>query len=405
MKVFLTDGDALHCLAIARLLGRKGYDLTIGSHRRFGSVAFASCYCDRKIIYPDPARYAERFRDFLFDYLTKNRHDILLPLRSTVVPIISENREELGKLAAFILPDKDSLDIALSKSKTFQRAADLGLAIPATCHPRTLADVETFLAACRFPVVSKTSYGAGSRGVHYHSDSKKLIDYCSDYLADPKAHDNPLILQELIEGPGCGFFGLFDHGVLKAYFMHRRLREYPITGGPSVLAESIYNETLKSESLKLLQNLKWHGIVMVEFKYSPEDDRFVLMEINPKFWGSSDLAIHCGVEFADLWIKLAVGQKLPTFNGYALGRKFRWLIPGDLMYLLANYGLSWRWYADFWARDICTDIKSFDLKPLIIELMLVPAYFYLYGPNIRYPFGKIPPAKIAEIPGDSPPWK
>ena len=404
MKVFLTDGDALHCLAITRLLGGKGYDLTIGSHRRFGSVAFASRYCRRKVIYPDPGKYPDRFRDFLFDYLGKNRHDILLPIRSTVVPIISDNRDELARLAAFILPDKEALDIALSKSKTFRRAAELGLAIPATCHPKTLAEVEAFIAACRFPVVSKTSFGAGSRGVHYHNNSTTLTDYCRGYLNDPKTKGNPLILQELITGPGCGFFGLFDHGELKAYFMHRRLREYPITGGPSVLAESIYNETLKSESLKLLQDLKWHGIAMVEFKYSPQDNRFVLMEINPKFWGSSDLSIHCGVEFADLWIKLALGQKLPAFKGYPLGRKFRWLIPGDFMYLLANFGLSGRWYADFWARDIFTDIKSTDLKPLFIELLLVPAYFYLYGPNIRYPFGKIPPIQTTAIPSDPPPW-
>lgn len=404
MKVFLTDGDALHCLAIARLLGRKGYDLTIGSHRRFGSVAFASKYCNRKVIYPDPGKYPERFKDFLFDFLSKNKHDVLLPLRSTVVPVISKHRHELAKLAAFILPDEKSLNIALNKSETFRVADECGLSMPATGHPESLDQVKEFIKNCEFPIVSKTSYGAGSRGVFYHNNADSLIKYCSSYFKDNKHMKNPLILQEFIIGPGCGFFGLFDRGKLITYFMHRRLREYPITGGPSVMAESFYNETLKEESLKLLKHLNWHGIVMVEYKYSPEKDKFILIEINPKFWGSSDLSIHSGIEFADLWIKLACGEKPPEFNGYKIGKRFRWLVPGDIMYILAKYGLDWKWYRDFFDRNISADIKLYDIKPFFTELMLIAGYFYLYGPNIRYPFGKIPISKHADIPEDKPPW-
>jgi predicted ATP-grasp superfamily ATP-dependent carboligase len=405
MKIFLTDGDALHCLAIARLLGKKGYDLTIGSQRRFGSVAFASKYCNHKVIYPDPGKYSDRFKNFLFDFLSKNKHDVLLPLRSTVVPVISDNREKLSELAAFILPDKKSLDIALNKSETFRTAKECGLTIPATCHPRTIEQVRDFIESCEFPVVSKTSYGAGSRGVFYHRRPESLITYCQNYLSGPDARRNPLILQEFIIGPGCGFFGLFNHGKLITYFMHRRLREYPITGGPSVLAESFYNETLKSESLKLLNHLKWHGIVMVEYKYSIKKDKFVLMEINPKFWGSSDLSIHSGIEFAALWIKIACGERTPAFKGYKIGQRFRWLFPGDFMNLLASFGLNFKWYSDFFDKNISTDIKLYDIKPLFIELLLVAGYFYLYGPNIRYPFGKIPLTQSVDIPSDPPPWE
>lgn len=405
MKIFLTDGDALHCLAIARLLGRKDIDLTIGSQRRFGSVAFASKYCKRKVIYPDPAKYPDRFRDFLFDYLNKNKHDVLLPLRSTVVPVISEYREELSKLASFVLPDKRSLGIAISKSETFKAADECGITIPSTCYPESLADVDDFANTCDYPVVSKTSFGAGSRGVYYHDNAENLRSYCKNYLESGNAEDNPLILQEFIIGPGCGFFGLFDRGELKTYFMHRRIREYPITGGPSVLAESFYNETLKDESVRLMQSLNWHGIVMVEYKYSHKKGKFVLMEINPKFWGSSDLSIHSGIEFAHNWIQLATRQPIPEFKGYTIGKRFRWLFPGDFMYLLANFGLSPKWYASFFDKHVSTDIKIWDIKPLFIELILIAGYFYLYGPNIRYPFGKIPLVKNIDIPLDKAPWE
>ena len=67
--------------------------------------------------------------------------------------------------------------------------------------------------------------------------------------------------------------------------MHRRLREYPVTGGPSALAESIYDPMLMEQGLKLLDNLQWHGVAMVEFKKDERTGRYVLMEINPKFCG------------------------------------------------------------------------------------------------------------------------
>ena len=404
MKVFLTDGDALHCLAIARMLGKKGIDLTIGSQRNFGSVAFGSKYCRRKVVYPNPGKYPDKFRDFLFEYLSKNKHDILLPLRSTVVPVISDNRDELAKLAAFVMPEKRMLEIALSKAETFKAAADTGITIPATSYPKSLNDVDEFAASCDFPVVSKTSYGAGSRGVFYHDDPEALRKYCKGYLESPGAETNPLILQEFIVGPGCGFFGLFDHGEIKTYFMHRRIREYPITGGPSVLAESFYNESLMKDSLRLMSHLNWHGICMVEYKYSKAKGKFVLMEINPKFWGSSDLSIHSGIEFAYNWIQLALGEPIPEFKGYKVGKRFRWLFPGDFMNLLANFGLSPSWYGSFFDRRISTDIKLRDIRPLFTELMLIGGYFILYGPNIRYPFGKIPLVKDIDIPLDKAPW-
>ena len=75
------------------------------------------------------------------------------------------------------------------------------------------------------------------------------------------------------------------------------------------------------------------------------------------------------------------------------------------MYLLANFGLSPQWYGSFFDRRVSTDIKLWDIKPLFTELMLIAGYFYLYGPNIRYPFGKILLVKNIDIPLDKAPWE
>jgi predicted ATP-grasp superfamily ATP-dependent carboligase len=77
--------------------------------------------------------------------------------------------------------------------------------------------------------------------------------------------------------------------------MHRRIREYPITGGASTAAESFYDPALRDLRLTLLRALNWHGVAMVEFKKDQRDGTHKL--INAKFWGSLDLAIAAGVDF------------------------------------------------------------------------------------------------------------
>jgi hypothetical protein len=108
------------------------------------------------------------------------------------------------------------------------------------------------------------------------------------------------LVQERIpkEGDSLGVSALFDENSrVKAAFVHRRLREYPITGGPSTLRESVSRPEILELGLSLLKALDWFGVAMVEFKMDPRDDTPKLMEVNPRFWGSLQLAISSGVHF------------------------------------------------------------------------------------------------------------
>lgn len=87
--------------------------------------------------------------------------------------------------------------------------------------------------------------------------------------------------------------------------MHKRIRELYTMGGPSTCAISVYDPKLLDYGLKILGALNWHGIAMVEFKKDSKDGTFKLMEINPKFWGSLDLAIASGIDFPYLLYKMA----------------------------------------------------------------------------------------------------
>ena len=56
---------------------------------------------------------------------------------------------------------------------------------------------------------------------------------------------------------------------------HRRVREYPITGGPSTCCESFYDAALIDRAYRLLHSFGFTGMAMVEFKGD------CVLEVNP----------------------------------------------------------------------------------------------------------------------------
>jgi predicted ATP-grasp superfamily ATP-dependent carboligase len=122
----------------------------------------------------------------------------------------------------------------------------------------------------------------------------------------------------------------------KASFAYRRLREYPIAGGPSTLRESIWNPELQARAERLLALLGWTGVAMVEFKVDPRDGDPKLLEVNPRFWGSLHHAIVCGVDFPFLVYRLAMDGDVDRVLRYRIGVRSRSLLHGELMHFLAS---------------------------------------------------------------------
>ena len=70
---------------------------------------------------------------------------------------------------------------------------------------------------------------------------------------------------------------------------------------------------------------------MLEFRRRP-DGRAVLMELNPRLWGSAQLALDAGADFAGWLLALHAGGAPPRWQPRS-GVRLRWLL-GDLDHLL-----------------------------------------------------------------------
>jgi len=380
MRVLITDGNFKQTLAAVRSLGRRGIDVSVLSDMRL-SISFHSKYCSGRILAPNP-ELDRRFGEYVYNLVKHEKYDVILPISYAAVDQISHHRERLEPYIQVPLPPRTSVEVAANKDMTMHCAERIGIDIPKTFYPQSLQDVEEIADSITYPVVVKGSRECGNVG-YANSPDELISQYRKISIFSP-------IIQEYISGEGYGFFALYNHGEARAIFMHRRLREYPVTGGPSSLAESIYDPVLMEKGLKLLDFLRWHGVAMVEFKKNEQTGEYILMEINPKFWGSLELAIASGVDFPYLTCKMACeGDIKPVFS-YKVGIKFRWLFPLDVFHALTNPGAIPKFISDFTDMTICNDIDPHDLLPNLIQMGMTAGEFAIRIKDGRFwrPHGK-----------------
>ncbi len=133
-----------------------------------------------------------------------------------------------------------------------------------------------------------------------------------------------------------------------------------MTGGASTLRESVRRDDVRDMGLSLLKALNWFGVAMVEFKLDPRDGIPKLMEVNPRFWGSLSLAIEAGVNFPYLLYLMSRGEKFKPVEHYEIGKRCRWLLPGDILHFIHNpkRGSLIPPFFRFWDGNTAYDILS-----------------------------------------------
>jgi len=346
MTVLVLDGGERSSLTMVRSLGRKNIEVHTGEHYGFNLSALSK-YCKDNVTYPDPQVSMEMFIEGLLEILESSDYEMLLSSREvTTIPIIYKKRK-LERYATVPFPQPEKVEYTIDKLKTFKLAERVGIPIPKTYYANDLDELMDIKDQVNFPIVvkprSKTTWVNGTpvmlkvTGRNYVRSAEEMVRISTEIFK--KTGKMPLI-QEYVPGTGYGVEVLFNRGTPRAIFMHRRLREYPITGGASTFRESVYREDLKEYALKLMEALNWHGVAMVEFKIDSRDDTPKLMEINGRFWGSLALSVAAGVDFPYLLYKMFTDGDVEPVWKYKLGVKCRWLLPGDILWFISSLKCS-----------------------------------------------------------------
>jgi predicted ATP-grasp superfamily ATP-dependent carboligase len=352
-KILLTNGAYKQTLAIARSLGAAGYEVGIVSHHAL-SVSFFSKYCRHRHIIQssNPQIYV----DNLISLLKTHAYDVVLPVGYPVTGWLAEQADVIRAFAKLPLAPLSTFKIFENKHATHDLAQKLHIPVPKTFAPKTIEQAEDCLTQVSFPIVFK-KIKEGENRICYAQNAVDFFQYFNEFQS------SDFIIQEYINGRGAGYFALYDKGVLKQDFMHLRLREYPVEGGASCFAESIDNQQLREYGERILTAAHWHGVAMVEFKFDAQGQPR-LLEVNPKFWGSYDLCVAAGADFAVPYIQQTLGlpsqppasRTIGMQAHYKTGLRFSWLMNGDLLHGLAQKNSRQVW-SDFFQKNTYSNLS------------------------------------------------
>jgi predicted ATP-grasp superfamily ATP-dependent carboligase len=332
--VLVTDVERRKAVPVVRSLGRAGVRVVGLSAVRWPLGGFSK-HCAATYRNPDYEQDPEGFLKALEAACRRERPDTLIPLEEESLRLCLENRSAWQPPARAVLPAAGAFARTRDKGQTVRAAREAGVPVPETHCPASPAEAEALFAEWAGPAVVKPRKSSGSRGLRFAETPAQLR---AAYREVAAAYSRPLVQERLpAEGAGLGVFFLMDedHEPV-AQFGHRRLREYPVGGGPSTLRESHRDEALIAQSLRLLQRLEWTGVAMVEYKVDVRTGTPALMEINPRFWGSLPLALCAGVNFPLLYHRLALGQSFAPVLDFDEEAGCRWLWPGDILHFLSN---------------------------------------------------------------------
>ena len=330
MSVLVTDGHWRKTLAVVRSLGRKGVHVTVGERTSL-NTSFFSKYCSRRIVYPSPKRYPDQFIDFITKEIKRNHYECVYPMEEGTLLLLAQHRSEISKYTYLLIPDSQKIEFVRDKGSLLRFAEAHGIPIP-----RTIYSLENLAPdMVQGPAVIKPRISSGSFGIAY---VKRKEDLRPLYQKIHARYPFPLIQEWVPDGGGTfGFSALLDEtSNVKATFIHKKMRMYPVQGGPSTLREGVEHPRIMELGISLLKSLKWVGVAMVEFKVDPRDGIPKLMEVNPRFWGSLHLAILSGVDFPYLILKMARRDQFGPVLSYTMGKRCRWLLFGDILHFLKN---------------------------------------------------------------------
>ena len=355
----VTDASERVALHVIRALGRKGVRVHAVEieGRSTCPIGFLSRYTAETTMLPAwGATSSEAWAEALLSIGKPG--DVLMPSCLNTILRILEHRQALSEKFRFLLPPEEVLRRANNKWELYKIAQQMGIRTPATYRPRSEKEAREIAEEITYPAILKLRH---DENVYLAPVHRRRVVHSSNEFMEAWREMHQLqrtpIVQEFIRGQGYGFEALYDEQRrLVAFCAHRRLVEFPPSGGPSAVCETIHSEELVEVSQRLLDRIGWVGVVMLEFKRSRRGD-FLLLEANPRFWGSISLPEVAGLNFPFAYYRIASGRDFDP-PPYKVGVRLRLthlLLASAYVSFRASPLAFWKWLPQlFYVLDVGT---------------------------------------------------
>ncbi len=198
-----------------------------------------------------------------------------------------------------------------------------------------------------FPVILKPLEGyGGGRGIHKFEDEDSMQSFYSLNTVEV-----PYLIQSYIEGYDIDCSVLCKDGEILAYTIQKGFLPGSEKFGPNVGVEFLYRDEMFNVVKRLMKSLDWNGVAHIDMRYDANDGSYKVVEINPRFWETTEASEIAGINFPFLYCLSFLGfefsqpkfQQTKFLNLIGLSKtikKNKWFIF-NLKFILGNTPLKY----------------------------------------------------------------
>lgn len=311
MVAIVTDVHYRMSLALIRDLAQAGVEVITCEQdrcrdsRTSPALGALSRYVSRHVWLPGGTDGLEALLSLCRETgLGRDCRPALLPAGAATLALIAENRERFEPLCGLCVPTAEQLDLLNSKPRLAALAARLGVPLPESMAPGE--DLDRFLDRQGLPCVIKPACGEklGLTAAARYTVASTREEARAAWERFSRLAGEPPVVQGYLPGRALGCSVLARSGQVMAAICHQRVREYPVSGGPSSCCQCVEREDIRTYAARLTAETGLTGLAMFEFK-EDRDGAPRLLECNPRVWGTFPLTRVSGSGIPLLWCALA----------------------------------------------------------------------------------------------------
>ena len=314
-------GGDFHGLGIMRSLGRHGIPVCVVDDEY--SIGRFSRYATHSVRAPNLRDQAQVVEFLLAMGRRMNLQGwVLFPTRDELVEAFSRNKSALAEVFRVPTPEWDVVKWACNKWNTYTLAEKIGIPIPKTWCPRTVADIDaidTIFPVCLKPAV-KVEFFYATKAKAWRAENRDELKLMFE-KALPLVGSSEILVQEIIPGDGTTQFSscvFFKNGKAIATMEAQRWRQHPPEfGRAATFVESLDLPEIVEPTLRLLREMNYYGLVEVEYKLDHRDEKYKLLDVNTRTWGFHALGSPAGADFSYLQFADQIGEVVEPCHGRA----------------------------------------------------------------------------------------
>lgn len=299
-KVLTTEADGDIGLGAIEALHRRGHEVVAVTV----SPVSAGLY-EAESGYTVPPPQHDEWEHAMVELAERESVDAVVPLGDPELHQLDRLRPLLPDDVPLIAPAQHAIDVSIDKHRTMSFFEDTDVAVPET-HLLSEVDLDDLGP---YPLVLKPRDGGGRYAVERAEDRADV----DGYLETTARSREEILAQEYVDGDEYTTnVSVLGDGTIASIVTKQALREHVM--GHMAWGTTCDPPPVRESARRVVELLDTTGPVNVQHVVS--DGTAYLIEINPRFSGSSCFNAVAGVNEHDMLVRDALGEDVTVPDGF-----------------------------------------------------------------------------------------